>query len=287
MGSRLRQHSRVPGALQTTSSHLWLPESHRLLARSAVTSGVLGGFYRAWVRSLNPKGGDRWAIVEPDRANWGVKGVACILKAGRECVTAAKVFWDMVVQLEKAGYRAGNNLFGVPYDWRLPPTENKLCADLATVLHHMTNATGHRKALLVGHSLGNLQLLHCLNNVFGRETLSKVKALVAIAAPLAGSPQVRGDFSSHTGGRSRRCGRSLGGCNPPARVKPTARSQPAAPCYAASSVSRTSYSHPLPCYTAARVFPNPLPAAGETRASQEPPGRLCACSSLVPRWSLA
>jgi hypothetical protein len=69
MGSRLRQHSRVPGALQTTSSHLWLPESHRLLARSAVTSGVLGGFYRAWVRLLNPKGGDRWAIVEPDRAN--------------------------------------------------------------------------------------------------------------------------------------------------------------------------------------------------------------------------
>jgi hypothetical protein len=47
------------------------------------------------------------------------------------------------------------------------------------------------KALLVEHSLGNLQLLHCLNNVFGHETLSKIKSLMAIAAPLAGSPQVR------------------------------------------------------------------------------------------------
>jgi hypothetical protein len=34
----------------------------------------------------------------------------------------------------------------VPYDRLLPPTENKPCADLATVLHHITNATGHRKA---------------------------------------------------------------------------------------------------------------------------------------------
>ena len=192
MGSRLRQHTRVPGALQTSSSHLWLPESHRLLARSALSSrsGVLGGLYRSWVKSLDPRGGSRWAVVEPDRANWGVKGVACILKAGRECVSTAKVFWDMIVALEKAGYRAGSNLFGVPYDWRLAPTENKLCADLATVLHHVTNNTRHRKALLAAHSLGNLQLVHCLNRVFSAETLAKVKALVAIAPPFGGSPQV-------------------------------------------------------------------------------------------------
>ena len=39
--------------------------------------------------------------IEPDRTNWGLKGVACILKTGRECVGTAKVFWDMVLHLEK------------------------------------------------------------------------------------------------------------------------------------------------------------------------------------------
>jgi|TARA_B110001469_G_C9296600_1_gene161943 hypothetical protein len=39
--------------------------------------------------------------IEPDRTNWGLKGVACILKTGRECVGTAKVFWDMILHLEK------------------------------------------------------------------------------------------------------------------------------------------------------------------------------------------
>ena len=33
MGSRLRQHRRMPGSLETVSQHLWLPESHKLMMR--------------------------------------------------------------------------------------------------------------------------------------------------------------------------------------------------------------------------------------------------------------
>ena len=56
----------------------------------------------AWINSLMP--GEKQAAgkrIEPDRTNWGLKGVACILKTGRECVGTAKVFWDMVLHLEK------------------------------------------------------------------------------------------------------------------------------------------------------------------------------------------
>ena len=98
MGSRLRSYSRVPGSIDTISRHIWLPESHRLLMSRAV-----GDQHRSWVNSLMPgtkqQAGKR---IEPDRANWGLKGVACILKTGRECVGTAKVFWDMVLHLEKA-----------------------------------------------------------------------------------------------------------------------------------------------------------------------------------------
>jgi pimeloyl-ACP methyl ester carboxylesterase len=127
--------------------------------------------------------------VEPDRRNWGVKGVSCLLKTGRECVPAAKVFWDLIQSLERAGYRAGETLFGVPFDWRFGPDENHFCADLARMLHTVTNRTSHRKSFLVAHSLGNLQILHCIQRVFGMETISKIKALVSIAAPWAGAPK--------------------------------------------------------------------------------------------------
>ena len=43
---------------------------------------------------------------------------------------------------------------------------------------------------MVAHSLGNIQLLYCVQRVFGTEILSRIKSLVSIAAPWAGSPQV-------------------------------------------------------------------------------------------------
>jgi hypothetical protein len=35
MGSRLREHIRGAGSIETVNQHLWLPESSRLLQRSA------------------------------------------------------------------------------------------------------------------------------------------------------------------------------------------------------------------------------------------------------------
>lgn len=104
MGSRLRSYSRVPGSIDTISGHVWLPESHRLLMR-AVGATVGSASRAAWVSSLMP--GEKQAAgkrIEPDRTNWGLKGVACILKTGRECVGTAKVYWDMILHLEKVRY---------------------------------------------------------------------------------------------------------------------------------------------------------------------------------------
>ena len=102
MGSRLRSYSRVPGTIDTVSGHVWLPESHRLLLRTVSATVGSASQRVAWINSLMPgekqEAGKR---IEPDRTNWGLKGVACILKTGRECVGTAKVFWDMVLHLEK------------------------------------------------------------------------------------------------------------------------------------------------------------------------------------------
>ena len=108
----------------------------------------------------------------------------------------ARVRPNTVPHLEQAGYRAGKTLYGLPYDWRLAPSDNKICPDLAQLVMHVTNTTAHRKVVLVAHSLGNIQLLYCVQRVFGTEILSRIKSLVSIAAPWAGSPQVlRGMFS--------------------------------------------------------------------------------------------
>ena len=104
-------------------------------------------------------------------------------------VLPAQVYWDMIAHLERAGYRAGVNLFGVPFDWRYAPTDNHLCEDLARTLHYATNST-YRKAYVVAHSLGNLQIHYCMQKVFSTRTLAKVRALVPIGAPFAGAPQV-------------------------------------------------------------------------------------------------
>ena len=89
----------------------------------------------------------------------------------------------MIASLERAGYRAGHNLYGVPFDWRYDPTENHLCGDLAHMLHHVSNTTRWSKAYVVAHSLGNVQILYCMQRVFGVETTSKIRSLVSIAAP--------------------------------------------------------------------------------------------------------
>ena len=51
----------------------------------------------------------------------------------------------MVRHAGQAGYRAGKTLYGLPYDWRLAPSENKICPDLAQLVTHVTNTTAHRK----------------------------------------------------------------------------------------------------------------------------------------------
>ena len=190
MASRLRSHTRREGSDAVESRHLWLPESHRMVFRTSFMAPVTGPLYHTWVNSLNPNEPVPGMRVEPDRSNFGVKGVSCILKTGRECFGPAKVFWDMIAGLEKLGYRAGRTLFGIPYDWRLPPTKNAFCKDTEKALRRAFNATGGRRALIVAHSLGNLQLLYCMQKVYDAETTSLIKGLVSIAAPFAGSPQV-------------------------------------------------------------------------------------------------
>lgn len=174
---------------------IWLPPFARLTWASAMFNTPE---HKAWIGELMSFEG-QGVRVEPDRGGHGLKGVACVLKVeDKKCKMEAKVFWDLIRELERVGYLAGKNLFAVPYDWRRRPQQSTFCAELAQALERATDTRGgggggssprHGGAHIVAHSLGALQTLHCLNVAFGLAELSRVASFTAIAAPLAGSPK--------------------------------------------------------------------------------------------------
>ena len=63
-----------------------------MVFRTSFMAPVTGPLYHTWVNSLNPNEPVPGMRVEPDRSNFGVKGVSCILKTGRECLGRPRCF---------------------------------------------------------------------------------------------------------------------------------------------------------------------------------------------------
>jgi uncharacterized membrane protein YgcG len=214
------------GSAPPLQQRIWLPPFLRLTWASAMFNTPE---HKAWLAELMSYEGDG-VRVEPDRGEHGLKGVACVLKMEeKKCKMEAKVFWDLIRELKRVGYKPGLNLFAVPYDWRRRPEQNTFCRELDQALQRASPASVPPSASssssssssissgsgpgssssgesggangggggagwgggahIVAHSLGALQTLSCLNNEFGLSQLMRVKSFIAIAAPLGGSPK--------------------------------------------------------------------------------------------------
>ena len=129
----------------------------------------------------------------------------------------ARVRPNTVPHLEQAGYRAGKTLYGLPYVWRLAPSDNKICPDLAQLDledNYLTDdgctalalaiAHGH----LVAHELwlaGNPAITPGKRGAMKSELGSPgapYKSIVSFTPSATGSPfHEDGTISDRTGGR--------------------------------------------------------------------------------------
>ena len=104
----------------------------------------------------------------------------------------------IIKTLRGVGYTPGVNLFGVPYDWRLPVdalmqstnllgTNNTFETDLRLLIERAFNASGGLRVHIVTHSMGGPTLLYFLNRRSLAWKDQFVASFVPIAGPFAGS----------------------------------------------------------------------------------------------------
>lgn len=72
-------------------------------------------------------------------------------------VPGSQYFSDLISSLEASGWEPNKSLFGVPFDWRLPP--NQLPWERIQRLIEMAVSSTGKKAVLLGHSLGESEHL--------------------------------------------------------------------------------------------------------------------------------
>ncbi len=83
-------------------------------------------------------------------------------------------YLPVIKVLQSVGYKAGTNLFGAPYDWRLPVdalmasrnllgTNNTFEEDLRLLVERAFNVSGNKRVHIVTHSLGGPTILYFLN----------------------------------------------------------------------------------------------------------------------------
>ena len=105
-------------------------------------------------------------------------------------------FLQIINALKGVGYKAGQTLFGAPYDWRMSVdvlmrtdvlgTNNTWSVDLTLLIERVVNSTG-QKAHLVTHSMGGPTILYFLNTKTLAWKDRYVQTFVPIAGPFAGT----------------------------------------------------------------------------------------------------
>jgi len=107
-------------------------------------------------------------------------------------ITFTTYYSAMIDSFEKVGYTKGKNLFGAPYDWRLPSSAHAL--DLQAFNNRFLQlietayaANANTKVHVVTHSMGGPTALSFLNNQPQTWLNKYIASFIPIAAPWAGS----------------------------------------------------------------------------------------------------
>lgn len=121
----------------------------------------------------------------------GMKGVAYLDYVFGLPIKLTSVYSDIIASLKAVGYKAGENLHGAPYDWRLPATYTERIGwyDQFKSLIETTYAqNGNMKVHIVTHSMGGPTALYFLNSMNQTWLDTYIASFIPIAGPWTGSP---------------------------------------------------------------------------------------------------
>jgi len=102
-------------------------------------------------------------------------------------------FAALISYFESSYSNTANALQAAPYDWRLVPDKTYLtawCQGLQAQIENLYKANVNQKVNLIGHSLGNYQLLYFLN-IFSTAAWKStyVASYIGVSPPYGGAPQ--------------------------------------------------------------------------------------------------
>lgn len=117
----------------------------------------------------------------------GVSGIDFLERVGGKPIGLTSYMDRMVQSLEGAGYTAGVDVRGAPYDFRLPPDEPKYLAKLQALIEDTYTKNGGKKVVLVAHSFGCLNTLELLYLMDAQWKATYVDTFVPIAGPWIGT----------------------------------------------------------------------------------------------------
>ena len=103
-------------------------------------------------------------------------------------VAATKGFSGLGKHFSNLGYQKGLTLFAIPYNFLLTYHANEVSYTLERTIRYAYTLTG-KKVVIVGHSLGNLNVLPALNSMSQEDKDLMVSSYVAITPPFGGVPK--------------------------------------------------------------------------------------------------
>lgn len=103
-----------------------------------------------------------------------------------------RYFTDIVEALLPFGYHRGKNIVGAPYDWRQAPNElGHYYSNLTKLIEDIYRSCGHRKVIIIAHSMGNPLLLYFYNSIVTQEWKDKfIHSHISIAGAWGGALQI-------------------------------------------------------------------------------------------------
>lgn len=105
--------------------------------------------------------------------------------------SASQYFAPLIAALEKAGWKAGESLFGAPYDFRFAADGLQASGfheAMAGLVERAVDASGGKRAYLLAHSMGGLVGWHFLATRSEAWLEAHVAGFVTVSTPFGGSP---------------------------------------------------------------------------------------------------
>jgi lysophospholipase-3 len=122
----------------------------------------------------------------------GIEGVAYLDYKWGIPIVFTSYYASVVKSLEEVGYKVGQNLFGAPYDWRLPATFTETIgwyAMLQNLIETAYQGNGNLPVHVVTHSMGGPTALYFLNSMPQAWKDTYIASFIPIAGPWTGSPK--------------------------------------------------------------------------------------------------